>query len=424
MQLTMGERAPSLLDGKLRIPRPGAGTSTLHRRRLTELIEQAGAHRLTLVTAPAGAGKTTACADWAMEAARSRRVAWLTLDRNDIDPARFWRYVRAAISPSAGPDSRSAAWTGVLPGLDGPVVLVLDDVHVLADDGFAPSLEFLVRHAPAPLRLILCGRHVSGLQLAKLRLAGDVAEVSAADLACAATEADAVFAALGIVADQMARGPAARDALLRRTEGWMAGLRLAAPSRPRSGPATADYLRDEILAGQPASVREFLLRTSVAGRLTSEFADWLTGGQDSARILDRLDRENLFTDRVGEGEYRYHPLVRDMLGTELRRELPHEVPDLLRRAAQWHAARDEHRALGLVCLALGAALLRCGQGGEGSPALAERVDGGQRPVAVDGRLAGAVHAVNHGERAVLRGRQPVRAGGLAGGRVGLQPDLQ
>jgi LuxR family transcriptional regulator, maltose regulon positive regulatory protein len=348
-----------LRGDKLRVPSLGVGV--LNRPRVTGLIERAAARPVTVITAPAGAGKTLACAIWAQSAARSSRVAWLTVDEGDRDPSRFWANVAAALAdgsaalpppePALVPRSRSAAddlpvnLADAVRGSGSVITLVLDDVHTLSGGSVLPELGFLVHHAPVGLRLILCGRYAPGLQLAKMRIGGDLAELDATDLACTTTEADAYLAKLGLRV-----AAAERDELLRYTEGWMAGLRLAAfATRRGSGtvgyvggdPAAADYLRDEILDRQPAGIRQFLLRTSMAGRLTGEFADWLTGGSGGARVLDRLVRENSLVVRDSGGLYRYHPYLRDLLTAELRRQLPAEVPLLAARAARWHAARGE-----------------------------------------------------------------------------------
>ena len=349
---------PGLRGDKLRVPALTAGV--LNRPRVTGLIERAAAHPVTVITAPAGAGKTLACAIWAQSAARSSRVAWLTVDEGDRDPSRFWANVAAALAdgsaapppePVLVPRSRSASddlpvsLADAVRGSGSLITLVLDDVHTLAGGSVLPELSFLVHHAPVGLRLILCGRYAPGLQLAKMRIGGDLAELDATDLACASTEADAYLAKLGLRV-----AAAERDELLRYTEGWMAGLRLAAQATRRgsgpvshvgSDPAAADYLRDEILDRQPAGIRQFLLRTSMAGRLTGDFADWLTGGSGGARVLDRLVRENSLVARDSAGLYRYHPFLRDLLTAELRRQLPAEVPVLAGRAARWHAARGE-----------------------------------------------------------------------------------
>jgi LuxR family maltose regulon positive regulatory protein len=357
----MGDtRVDSGLRGdKLRVPPLSA--AVLNRPRVTALIERAAAHPVTVITAPAGAGKTVACALWAQSAARSSRVAWLTVDEGDRDPCRFWANVAAALAdgsavpalaePTLVPRSRGPAddlpvnLADAVRGSGSLVTLVLDDVHTLAGGSVLPELSFLVHHAPVGLRLILCGRYAPGLQLAKMRVGGDLAELDATDLACAAAEAEAYLAKLGLRV-----GAAERDRLLGYTEGWMAGLRLAAfatgpgaapVGHVGSDPAAADYLRDEILDRQPAGIRQFLLRTSMAGRLSGEFADWLTGGSGGARVLDRLVRENSLVSRDSGGQYRYHPFLRDLLTAELRRQLPAEVPLLAARAARWHAARGE-----------------------------------------------------------------------------------
>jgi LuxR family transcriptional regulator, maltose regulon positive regulatory protein len=349
---------PRFLEDKLRIPR--LSLAVLRRRRVTELIEQAAAHRVTLVSGPAGAGKTVACASWAAATPAARRVAWLTVDPEDADPARFWAYARAALARAGTlPAEAVRLLADVSPAefplrlveaaqlFTEPVVLVLDDIHEIAGGAVLAGLDLLIRHAPPSVRLVLSGRCPPGLQLARLRVAGELADVTAAELACTADEAAAYFAMLGINV-----GAAGRDELLRRTEGWMAGLRLAA-MRARARPATAsitdlagnepmvtDYLRDEVLGRQPPETRLFLLRTSVAELVSGDLADALTGEPGGARMLDRLSRDNSFVQAPGgdHAAYRYHPLLREVLRSDLQREIPHEIPVLLRRAARWHAA--------------------------------------------------------------------------------------
>ena len=348
---------PSASVGKFRVPPPGA--DVLRRDRLTTLIEQATERPVTVITAPPGAGKTVALAGWAAARARSRRIAWLSLDEGDRDPGRFWACLTAALAAggAAGasplvPRGREAA--DDLPGdlvnavrkLSGSLVLAIDDVHALAGSDVLPELALLIHQAPAALRLILCGRSVPGLHLAKMRLSGALSEVRAADLACTAAEAAAYFDHLGL-----AVGASDREALLHRTEGWMAGPRLAALIVARDGgldvdavaadPIVAEYIRDEVLDWQPARVREFLRQTSIAERVTADFADLVTGEPGSARVLDRLHRDNSLVTRDGQGAYRYHPFLRQVLLNELRCEAPAELPVLLGRAARWHAARGE-----------------------------------------------------------------------------------
>jgi LuxR family transcriptional regulator, maltose regulon positive regulatory protein len=353
---------PELLGDKLRAPQPGV--AVLRRGRLIDLIEQAAAHRVTVVSGPAGAGKTVACGSWASATPGARRVAWLTLDAADRDPARFWTYVRAALTRAAGvPADFARALQDAPPGefplrvveasqlLTEPLTLVLDDMHELADGAVLAGLDLLLRHVPPTLRLILSGRCPPRLALARLRVSGDLADVTGADLACTAEEADAYFAMLGVDVEA-----GARDELLRRTQGWMAGLRLAAMSArsrlPEAGritdiagdePLVTDYLWDEVLGRQPPEIRLFMLRTSVTEQMSGDLADALTGEPGGARTLERLSRENSFVETLGNGHngYRYHPLLRDVLAAERNREIPHEVPILLRRAARWHAAHDQ-----------------------------------------------------------------------------------
>ena len=361
------DRPPSetaqLLGDKLRIPR--LSLAVLRRRRLIDLIEQAARHRVTVVSGPAGAGKTVACASWAAATAGPRRVAWLTLDAYDREPARFWACLQASLAGAA------AARAGALRSLqdspaDGdfplrlveaaqlltePVTVVFDDIHELAGSHVLPGLDLLIRHAPPALRLILVGRCPPRLQLARMRVAGELADVGSPDLACTVEEADAYFAMLGI---QVAA--AERDELLRRTEGWMAGLRLAAMSARAAPqergrftriagdlPIVTDYLWDEVLGRQPPETRLLMLRTSLTEQTSGDLAYALTGEPGGGRTLERLSRENSFVEAIGDDHaaYRYHPLLRDVLRAQLRREIPHEIPILLSRAARWHAAHGD-----------------------------------------------------------------------------------
>ncbi len=335
----------------------------MRRRRLIDLIEQAASHRVTVVSGPAGAGKTVACGSWASATPASRRVAWLSLDADDRDPARFWAYVQAALSRAdiqpadvarslrdRAPATFALHLVEAAQLLTEPVTLVLDDVHELADGAVLAGLDLLIRHVPPTLRLVLSGRCPPRLQLARLRVSGELADVTAADLACTVDEADAYFAMLGLEV-----GACTRDEVLQRTEGWMAGLRLAAMNIRsqvlQSGritditadePLVTDYLWDEVLGRQPPETRLFMLRTSVTEQMSGDLADALTGGTGGARTLERLSRENSFVEALGpdRATYRYHPLLRDVLAAERNREIPHEVPVLLRRAARWHAAHD------------------------------------------------------------------------------------
>jgi LuxR family maltose regulon positive regulatory protein len=364
-------RALPFLNDKLRIPEPCF--PVLHRRRVSALLDKAIQHRVTLVSGPAGAGKTVACASWAAAAPPGGRVIWLTVDPDDQRDW-FWAYVCTALTrvqaapPGAlaaledtGPEGFPLRLVEIAQSFTAPVVLVLDDVHEVTDAGLLNGLDVLIRHAPAALRLVLLARRPPALQLARLRVSGALADIGAADLACTAEEADAYFAMLGLAA-----GPAERDEVMRRTEGWMAGLRMAA-MRARPGgagakitdlagaePLVTDYLWDEVLGRQEPDTRAFLARTSVVGELCGDLADTLTGESGGVATLARLSRENCLVAALDADAdaYRYHPLLREVLTAELHRQFPHEVPVLLGRAARWYA--DHGRPLDCVRAAIAA----------------------------------------------------------------------
>lgn len=360
------ERAdPPFLDDKLRIPLPSL--PVLPRRRVHVLLDRAARHRVTLVCAPPGAGKTVACAAWAALRPAAGRVIWLSVDRADRRDW-FWAYICAGLTRArsappetlhaledTGPAGFPLRLVAAAQAFTEPVILVLDDVHE-ADPGVLNGLDVLLRHAPPALRLVLSARRPPALSLARLRVSGELADIGAADLACTAEEADAYFAMLG-----MAVPGAGRDEILSRTEGWMAGIRLlamqagqapGAPGGPAGtgpagpGPLVTEYLWDEVLSRQEPATRALLTRTSVVGEVSGELADAICGSPGGAATLARLSRENCLVDRLGGPAYRYHPLLREMLSAELHREFPDEVPVLLGRAARWYAAHD--RALDAV----------------------------------------------------------------------------
>src|SRR5262245_4550855 len=353
----------ALVATKFHVPRAGF----VPRPGLLAGLAQGMGRGLTVVCTPAGFGKTTLLGDWAR---RSRRpVAWLSVDAGDNDPARFWRYVAAALEgvrPGAGapveallggpqrPPLEAVATAvinqlAVLPGEDA-VVLVLDDYHLIEAPAVHDSVVFLLEWLPPGLRLVLASRTDPPLPLARLRARGQLAELRVADLRFTPGET-AVFLRQATGVDLPAASVAA---LQERTEGWAAGVQLAALSlRGRSDPAgfvatfagshqyVLDYLTEEVLAGQPASVVSFLLETSVLDRLCGELCDAVGGRTGSQALLEELERANLFVVPLDEvrGWWRYHHLLADLLRSRLADERPERVPELHRAAAVWH---EEH----------------------------------------------------------------------------------
>jgi LuxR family maltose regulon positive regulatory protein len=354
----------TLVRTKLRVPRPRA--AAVPRDRLVDRLGDATTAALTVVVAPAGFGKTTLLAQW-LARPGTGPVAWFAADPRDDDPALFWRYVLAAlatVAPEAAAAARARADAGapateVLTTLvndlaDAPedVVLVVDDHHVVTSPEVRDGMAFLVEHLPPTLHLVLAGRTEPDLPLARLRARGRLVELRAADLRFTAPEARAFLDdVMGLRLDDDAAA-----ALHGRTEGWAAALQLAALSlrgRPDPGAAAArvggedrfvlDYLAAEVLDAQPASVRDFLLRTSVLDRLEGGLCDAVTGGRDGAATLEALDRADLFLVPLDDRRrwYRYHHLFADVLRARLAAEAPGAAGDLHLRASDWFAARGE-----------------------------------------------------------------------------------
>jgi LuxR family maltose regulon positive regulatory protein len=359
--------SPALLATKFSVPR--GPTAAVLRHRLLDLLDAGVQGPLTLVAAPAGAGKSALLSSWIAGGRAPGPVAWLSLDTDDADRRRFWRGVLAALARATGDDAVAALAVSprepmkmglVLPALvdalaarGEPVVLVLDDVHEVID-AVREDLERVVRFPPPALRLVMVTRADPPIGLGRLRLDGRMLEVRAADLAFTLDEAGALFEALGLVL-----APEDVATLWRRTEGWAAALRLAAVSlqhhpephdfieRFAGTDATiSDYLVSEVLLRQPAELRDFLLRTSVVDTLSDELADALTGTSHGHAMLARLERGGVLTTPLDEHGtwHRYHPLFAELLRAELRAQLPDEVAHLHRRAATWLAAHGDDAA--------------------------------------------------------------------------------
>ncbi|HWL34341.1 MAG TPA: hypothetical protein VNP89_12130, partial [Gaiellaceae bacterium] len=338
---------------------PAAPARLVHRARLHELIDLGTAGLVTLVSAHAGTGKTALLASWAA-AAEPRRVAWLGLDRDDNWSPRFWLGVERALAHAGalgGPLTKTGG-TGlgahIAERLDGsaePVVLVLDDFHEIESPIVLRELQSLIDRSPSGLRVVISTRADPRLRLQRLRLTDDLTEVRAVELAFTVDECGE---ALEPYAADLADGDV--EALHERTEGWAAGIRLAAlslASEPdRAGflrrfagddRAVADYLLNEILDRQPDRLREFLLRTSVPDTISAELADALTGRRDGGRVLAELAAANfLVSGHAGsEIRYRYHGLLLEFLRAQLRRTRPHDLGLLQRLSARWHWTAHE-----------------------------------------------------------------------------------
>jgi LuxR family transcriptional regulator, maltose regulon positive regulatory protein len=353
---------PSLLVARAAVPRSLA--RTLARPGLERVIDAAVQRKLTVVSAGPGWGKTTAVAEWASTHS-GLPVAWLALDRHDNSPALFWGDVLHALMVSGavpeGHDLHALAPAGsvsseflrslyhAVEDLPRPVLLVLDDFQVLEDAQVLESVEGLLRHE-LPVRVVLITRRDPALPLHRLRLAGDLGEISAEDLAFTPEEIRELAEAEGIELH------ATQAALLaERTEGWPAGVRLGMLYLARPGGrrdvggfagedrSVAEYLVAEVLDGQPEPVRDFLLRTSVVSPISAELAEVMVPGSSAATLLEELARSNMFVGALGRdaGWFRYHPLLREMLLGLLRRDDPAGFSRGHRAVALWFAAHHE-----------------------------------------------------------------------------------
>ena len=360
-----GERAV-LLATKLHVP--ASRGQLLRRTALLDALSAGGSRKLTLLSAPAGWGKTTLLSQWAAGiggAREERRLAWLSLDSSDNDPVWFWMYVIAALqkaSPGVGARAIELLAMGadplqvVLPTLlndlaatAGQLVLALDDYHVVMSHAVHEQMAFVIDRMPATLHLVLATRSDPMLPLARLRASGDLLELRTDDLRFVDVEAGQLLnEILGLdLAD------ADVQLLCRRAEGWVAGLYLAALSLAGRADAAAfiktfsggnrhivDYLMAEVLEGQPPQLRSFLVHTSVLHRLGGALCDAVLETTGSASVLERIERENLFLVPLDLSRrwYRYHHLFGELLRTELQRTEPGLVQVLHRRAAAWFEA--------------------------------------------------------------------------------------
>src|SRR4051794_38408174 len=366
-----------VLATKLRPPQPRR--RLVQRSRLTDRLPAGGGEgpRLILVAAPAGFGKTTLLAQWlAADGGARRRVAWLALDSADADLRLFLTHLVAAIQtvePDAGAGvlavleagggtAADAVLVSLVNDLDavvGPIVLALDDYHVIDGAAVHEAVVFLLDNLPPQVTLAMTTRADPPLPLARLRARGELVEVRAADLRFTADEAEAFLNEVM----ELQLDPALVAALEARTEGWPAGLQLAALSaRTHSGAADGsgdvagfihafsgshrfmlDYLVEEVLDRQPDEVRAFLLDTSVLDQMAGGLCDALTGRSDGQAMLETLERENLFVVALDDERrwYRYHHLFADALRARLAARDADRVAALHAAASRWLAANGQ-----------------------------------------------------------------------------------
>ena len=361
---------PDLLVTKFTIP--PLRSTLLPREHLLEVLDQSRSFPLTLLSASAGFGKTTLLSAWASQS--TGQVGWLSLDEEDNDPTRFWAYVIAALRHSGSPVGEAAEallhsphpplLTGALTSLINELAalsqdtaLILDDYHVIREQAIHDSLQFVLDHLPPCLHLLLASRGDPQLPLARLRARGQVVEIREMELRLSGEEAASFLTqvmGLSLSEEDIGR-------LETRTEGWIAGLQLAALSLRRHADVSAfikaftgshrfilDYVQEEILEPLPQVQQRFLLQTSVLTRMNAEVCQVLTGEQASQQMLEALERAHLFLVPLDEERrwYRFHTLFREVLLARLQATQPEQVIRLHREAALWYQRQEwPHEAI-------------------------------------------------------------------------------
>jgi len=357
-----------LLLVETRLHHPRLPSTLVTRGRLLQALDTVLEHRLTLLSASAGSGKTTLLSAWA--AASSHHVAWLSLDELDNDSTRFWASVIAALRTflpqiaevalamlySPQPPPLSTILTLLLnevTACSSELILILDDYHVIEDQAIHDSLIFFLEHLPANLHLVLSSRVDPGLPLSRWRMQGQMAEMRDTDLCFTQEEA------IGFLTQAMGLSLSEEEVVMleRRTEGWIAGLQLAALAMRKREDLSAfiktfagshryllDYVVEEILQRQPISIQRFLLQTAVLSRMNAALCQAVTAEpqlQTSQQRLEFLERANLFVVPLDEQRqwYRFHSLFREVLLVRLQASQPEQVPLLHQRAARWYEAQ-------------------------------------------------------------------------------------
>lgn len=341
---------------------PGRRANLVPRPQLVERLNSGLEKKLTLISAPAGFGKTTLLSEWVPKSPRS--VTWLSLDEGDNDPAQFWTYFIASLqglhpdlgvsalaliqSPQAPPiKSILTELINDLITFSGHFASVLDDYHFIDAQSIHEALIFLIDHLPANMNLVITTREDPDLPLARLRARDQITEIRTIDLRFTQEETEALLR--GRMGLELSRQDVV--ALEDRTEGWVVGLQLAGLSMQRQADMKSfiadfsgshrhilDYLTDEVLQQQPETIRSFLLQTAILDRLCGQLCDALTNRIGSDKLLAQLEAANLFLIPLDEERrwYRYHHLFSDLLRSQLNRSQPELVPKLHRRASRWY----------------------------------------------------------------------------------------
>ena len=354
-----GVDQPTLVGTKLRPP--PVRKQSIPRERLQECLRSGSDRRLTLVACPAGFGKTTLLSAWYEAEAARRLVAWLTLDEGDNDPVVLWSHAIGAlrrVNPDVAKSTSSQSLMApvidlVLPRLineldgQGEITLILDDFHRVSSEPARASVRWFIEHAPPGFHVVLATRTEPSLPVASLRAHGELLELRAADLRFTHQEADAFLngrLGLDLTAEDV-------EGLVERTEGWPAGLYLAAlslqPTADRhafvrtfggSNRHVVDFLVTEVLEGHTPPAQALMLHASILERLTGPLCDAVMDQEGSAEMLDELSRSNLFLVPLDDeaGSYRFHHVFAQLLRVELERREPGLAPALHRRAYSWH----------------------------------------------------------------------------------------
>jgi LuxR family maltose regulon positive regulatory protein len=349
---------------------PGAPGTPISRPRLTALLDESLQYPLTLISAPAGFGKTTLLATWGQALpANNPRLCWVSLDEEDNDPRLFWTYVLSALNRQ-----QPQRFTPLLTQLQSPhapplkylltmlinllaestdhFLLILDDYQVITEQQVHSTLSYLVEHLPTQLRLILSTRADPALSLPQMRAHGHILEVRTDQLRCTVEETAVFFKQMmGIqLPDETIQQVTAR------TEGWLVGLQLLGLSLPEHADPLSlleqvsgdqryilDYLTEEVLRRQPQEVQTFLLSTCILERLTASLCDAVMQQTGSQQMLQRLERANLFVVSLDSRRqwYRYHALFAEALRYRLEQTHHHQVPILHSRASLWYAQHDQ-----------------------------------------------------------------------------------